>query len=177
MNCKLYKTPHYGLGTCVEVSIDYDKGIIQRQYKLDAITVSGQKTTKSSKEIENFFANEVYWLEKLQSKWIPKTLDINIQTQTILQEYTHPDLLNIKSNLPKNITEQVIEMYTFFKENNVFKRNGSLSNLTLKNNQLIAFDFKWATERPKGLEMELRSYNEWLVKIDTTLPNKLYGLL
>jgi hypothetical protein len=76
-----------------------------------------------------------------------------------------------------DIVEQVIEMYKFFKEKNVYKRNGSLSNLTLRDGQLVAFDFKWARLRPNGVEMELRSYDEWLSKIDSSLPNKLRELL
>ena len=79
-------------------------------------------------------------------------------------------------NLP-DITDQVIRMYEFFKEKNVFKRNGSVSNLTMKNNQLVAFDFKWAKKRPNGLDMELRSYDEWLIKIDKTLPIVLREML
>jgi hypothetical protein len=68
-------------------------------------------------------------------------------------------------------------MYTFFKENNVFKRNGSLSNLTVHNNQLIAFDFKWAKVRPEGIDLEKRSYNEWLSKIDKSLPTILQEMI
>jgi hypothetical protein len=176
-NFELYKTPHYGLGTCVEVSIDTKNNIIRRQYKTDAITVNGTQTSKTAEEVEQFFLNEVYWLEKLQSKWLPITLDVNMQTRTIFQEYTHPDLLNIKQNLPSNISEQVVEMYKFFKENNVYKRNGSLSNLTLKDNQLVAFDFKWAKHRPDGIEMEIKSYEEWLSKINPSLTQKLKDLL
>ena len=76
-----------------------------------------------------------------------------------------------------NITEQIIEMYTFFKEKNVFKRNGSLSNLTVNEGQLIAFDFKWTRQRPKGIEMELHSYDQWLIKINERLPTTLRDLI
>ena len=67
----------------------------------------------------------------------------------------------------------MVEMYAFFKDNNVFKRNGSLSNLTYNNNQVIAFDFKWAKERPEGLEMEKHSYHNWLKKSAPKLPELL----
>lgn len=180
MSLELYKSPFDDLGTCVEVHIDKENEIIMRQYKDDAITVNGTVTKKSPKEIEAFFMNEVYWLEKLQGPWLPMTLDINMATRTIVQDYTHPDLLTIKPNLHEvvpDIEEQIIEMYKFFKEKGVYKRNGSLSNLSLCGNRVIAFDFKWATKRPDGLEMELRSYDEWLSKISPDLPHKLRELL
>ena len=174
---ELYQTNHKGLGTCVEVYIDVDKNIIKRQFKYNAITCSGQKTSKSAKEIDKFFENEVYWLKKLDSVWIPKTLNIDMKTKTILQEYSSPSLLEQKNSIPSDAVDQLVEMYRFFKEKNVFKRNGSMSNLTIKNNQLIAFDFKWATERPAGLEMELYSYDTWLSKIDCNLPKILRDLI
>lgn len=177
---ELYKSPHYGLGTCVEVHIDKQNNIIKRQYKDDAITVNGRLTKKSTKEIEDFFMNEVYWLEKLQGPWLPMTLDINLATRTIIQDYTFTDLLSVKKDLFKivpDIEDQILQMYKFFKEKNVYKRNGSLSNLSLCGKRLIAFDFKWAKERPNGLEMELRSYDEWLSKISPDLPKKLRELL
>ena len=76
-----------------------------------------------------------------------------------------------------DIKEQVIEMYAFFKENNVFKRNGSLSNLTVHNGQLMAFDFKWARVRPEGIDLERRSYDEWLCKIDKSLSKILLEMI
>ena len=177
---ELYKTPHYGLGTTVEVHIDKDNGLIRRHYKEGATTCSGSKTQKSKGEIQDSFMYETYWLEKLESKWIPKTIDIDYSNRIIIQEYTHSDLLYIKPKLKEvvpDIVDQIVEMYKFFKQKNVYKRNGSLSNLTLRNNQLVAFDFKWARQRPKGQEMEIKSYDEWLVKIDDSLPEKLRELL
>ena len=177
---ELYKSPHYGLGTCVEVYIDKENQIIKRQYKDDAITVNGTITKKSSEEVKAFFMNEVYWLEKLQGPWLPMTLDVNMATRTIIQDYTYTDLLSVKKDLHHivpDIEEQIIEMYKCFKEKNVYKRNGSLSNLSLCGKRVIAFDFKWATKRPNGLEMELRSYDEWLSKISPDLPSKLRELL
>lgn len=177
---ELYKSPHRGLGTIVEVHIDYRNKLIKRLYKENGITVNGTTTQKSSHDIKNAFQNEVYWLEQLDSKWIPKTIDISYKDRTIIQEYTYTDLLNNKNKLKDtvpDIVDQIIEMYKFFKFKNVYKRNGSLSNLTLRRNQLVAFDFKWAKHRPNGLEMELRSYDEWLSKIDPILPIELRKIL
>lgn len=177
---ELYKSPHYGLGTTVEVHIDKDAGLVRRHFKEDAITCSGEKTVKSKYEIQDAFMQEVYWLKELNSEWIPKTLEIDNTNRIIIQEYTYTDLLYIKPKLKEtvpDIVDQVIEMYKFFKSKNVYKRNGSLSNLTLRNGQLVAFDFKWARRRPEGIDMELRSYDEWLSKIDSDLPGQLRELL
>ena len=78
-----------------------------------------------------------------------------------------------------DLADQIVEMHEFFKEHNVFKRNNSLSNLSYNNewNQVIAFDFKWAKERPEGMEMELHSYKHWLNKIDKDLPDRLKALI
>lgn len=177
---ELYKSPHYGLGTIIEVHIDQKNKLIKRLYKESAITVSGLPTNKTEAEIHNAFDQEVFWLSNLESKWIPKTIDIDYKNKIIIQEYTYTDLLYIKPKLKEvvpDIVDQIVEMYKFFKQKNVYKRNGSLSNLTLRNNQLVAFDFKWARQRPKGQEMEIKSYDEWLVKIDDSLPAKLRELL
>ena len=46
-----------------------------------------------------------------------------------------------------------------------------------KNTTIIAFDFKWARQRPKGIEMELHSYDQWLIKINERLPTTLRDLI
>lgn len=171
---KLFKSTHQGLGTSVEVHIDEQEGLIKRYYKSDAITVNGAVTKKTHAEITESFEYEKYWLCKLESEWIPKTVEIG--KDYIIQEYTGPALIDSMPNLP-DIKEQIIEMYKFFKFHGVYKRNGSVSNLVMNNNQLVAFDFKWARHRPIGIDMELRSYDEWLIKIDVDLPMQLRELL
>ena len=159
------------MGTLCEVYIDHDQ--IKRIFKADAITVANSKTRFSHGQVKAFFDNEIYWLKKLDSDWIPKTLEIG--KNFIIQEYTGPMLLDSISNLP-DVYDQVVEMYKFFKKKNVYKRNGSLSNLTMKGDQLVAFDFKWSSSRPNGYDMELKSYREWLSKIDPRLTNELINL-
>ena len=65
-------------------------------------------------------------------------------------------------------------MYKFFKQKNVFKINGALSNMTLNGNQVVAFDWKWAKWRTdKYKDYEIFSYEKWLSKIDIELVEKL----
>lgn len=175
-----YSSPHHGVGTIVDVSIDYNNGLIKRQFQPGSLTVGDKVHEYNSDQVKVFFNNELKWLETLKSKWIPETVEVG--NNFIVQKYYGPCLLDFKPNKEflkyvPDIVEQVIEMYKFFKSHNVFKRNGSLSNLTHNNGQLVAFDFKWATVRPNGIEMELRSYKEWLSKIDSKLEHQLTNLI
>jgi RIO-like serine/threonine protein kinase len=176
---KLY-FPVKNTGTIAEVYLNEDKTLIKKIYKVGGITVSGKVTEFTEEQINRAFNNEVHWLKTLKGKWVPEL--VQVEDNTIVQRYYGADLLEnymrktLWDDVP-NITEQVIEMYAFFKENNVFKRNGSLSNLIVHNDQLIAFDFKWARERPEGIDLEMRSYNEWLSKIDKSLPTILQEMI
>ena len=171
-----FQTTHAGVGTLVDVYIDDTQQHIKRIFDASSVTCAGQKSRFDVKQIQEFFEWECYWLRKFEgSVWVPELVDIG--ENYIIQKYYRPCLLDdLHTNMP-DVTDQVVDMYKFFKQANVFKRNGSLSNLTLNGDQLVAFDFKWARPRPDGLEMELRSYDEWLVKIDQSLPQTLRELL
>lgn len=180
MSWEVYKTQHKGVGTLCEVYLNKEDGLIKRKFLNNGITVSGKETRFSEKEVEDFFQNEIKWLKRLESPWLPKTVDINHKEQSITQEFYNEDLLCFKSRvfeIVPDLIEQVLEMHRFFKKMNVFKRNGSLSNLTWNGAQLIAFDFKWANERPEGLSKEVYSYENYFVKIHPDLPSKLKSLL
>ena len=179
---ELYKTNHTGLGTVVEVKVDKQKGIVTRQFKYDAITVSGKPTNRTKEEIDKFWNNEIYWIKQFENKssYIIPTYDIDYVTRTITQPYMGPTLLDYKPRLQSvipDIEEQILDMYRFFKDINVFKCNGSLSNLLLHEGKIVAFDFKWCEYRPNNIEMELKSYDIWLSKISKDLPKKLRDLL
>jgi len=167
-------------GTIAEVYLNENETLIKKIYKVDGITVSGKPTRYEESDINAAFYNELRWLKELESKWAPKLIDVGDNWLT--QEYYGPDLLEnymagtLHNDVPRLIN-QCIEMYEFFKEKNVFKRNGSLSNLTINKGQLIAFDFKWARLRPNGIELELHSYDEWLSKIDNSLPKTLREMI
>jgi hypothetical protein len=64
-------------------------------------------------------------------------------------------------------------MYTFFTEVGVNKLNGALSNMTVNDGQLIAFDFKWARPAPKANAKEMKAFHTWFTKIDSDLVEKL----
>ena len=168
-------------GTIAEVHLNKEKTLIKKRYSVDGLTVSGKKSQHTSSVIADCFKTEIYWIERLQGKWVPPMIDIDESKQEIITEYYGPDLLTnyqagtLLKDIP-DIIEQVIEMFKFFKEHNVYKFNNALSNMTVNNKQLIAFDFKWARERPEGKEHELFSYTEWMSKIDNKLPEMLEKL-
>ena len=122
-----------------------------------------------------FLKNEVFWLNYLKSKWVPELIEVG--DNYVITRYYGPDLntqRNNKVKLADDLADQTLEMYKFFKEKNVFKLNGALSNLTMNGNQLVAFDWKWARFRTdKYTDYEMFSYEKWLSKIDTELVDKL----
>ena len=176
------KVPFHGQdGTVAEVGINANKTLIKKRYSVDGLTVSGKKTKHTSSEIYECFKREIYWTQYLQSKWVPPIVDVDETSQTIIQEYYGPDLLTnyqagtLLKDVP-DIVDQVIEMFKFFKQHNVYKYNNALSNMDVNGKQLVAFDFKWMRKRPEGKEHELFSYTEWMSKIDDKLPKMLEKL-
>tara|TARA_R110001592_G_scaffold333738_1_gene617698 strand:+ start:75 stop:521 length:447 start_codon:yes stop_codon:yes gene_type:complete len=118
---------------------------------------------------QTFLRNEVFWLNYLKSKWVPELLEVG--NNYVITKYYGPDL-NTSKVMPDK--QQVIEMYKFFKEKNVFKINGSLSNMTMNGNQLVAFDWKWARfSTDRYAEFEFYSYDKWISKIDNELVKEL----
>ena len=122
-----------------------------------------------------FLKNEVFWLNYLKSKWVPELIEVG--DNYIITRYYGLDLNTLRNNkfkLADDLADQILEMYKFFKEKNVFKLNGALSNLTMNGNQLVAFDWKWARFRTdKYKDYEIFSYEKWLSKIDSELVEKL----
>ena len=182
---KFITLPRYRPIICnsiVDVSIDYTSGLVKRKFDVNPITVEGKAHEYTKDDVQACFDRDVHWNNVLKSKWVPELIHVDIAQRTIIQKYYNPALSDygpskdITKTFPQ-LEEQIIEMYKFFKKHNVFKNNGSLSNLTHNEDQIIAFDFKWSTERPEGLEEELYSYDTWLSKISNTLPQKLRDIL
>ena len=130
-------------------------------------------------EEDNFalLKNEVFWLNCLKSKWVPELLEVG--NNYVITSYYGPDLTKVHPlSRPKDLASQILEMYKFFKDKNVFKLNGALRNMTLNKGQLVAFDFKWARFRTnKYKNYEIFSYEKWLSKIDIELVEKLKLLI
>ena len=118
---------------------------------------------------QSFLKNEVFWLNYLKGKWVPELLEVG-NNYVITRYYGH-DLIKQKYTPDR---KQVINMFKFFKEKNVFKLNNALSNMTMNGKQLIAFDWKWARFRTdKYKDFEVMSYNKWISKIDSDLVEEL----
>ena len=172
-----YETPHDGVGTHVSVWINEKMGLVKRTFDGDHC---GPGISKFKNKSDTFFKNEVYWLTHpllFESKFLPELIEINGDTKTIIQKYYGPNLLDYLHD-PKgfpvsNISEQILEMYTFFTEVGVNKLNGALSNMSANDGQLIAFDFKWARPAPKANAKEIKAFHTWFTKIDPDLVEKL----
>lgn len=159
-----------------------DKKIVKATYSdSQMIEVLGDTVKKIfNYEGEDNFAflkSEVFWLNYLKSKWVPELLEVG--KNYVITSYYGPDLNKLHPmKRPKDLANQTLEMYRFFKDKNVFKLNGALSNMTLNKGQLVAFDFKWARFRSnKFIDYEIFSYEKWLSKIDNELVEKLKLLI
>ena len=118
---------------------------------------------------QSFLKNEVFWLNYLKGKWVPELLEVG--NNYVITKYYGSDLIEQKYTPDR---QQVIDMFKFFKEKNVFKLNNALSNMTMNGNQLVAFDWKWARFRTdKYKDFEVMSYNKWISKIDSDLVEEL----
>jgi len=159
-----------------------DKKIVKATYSdSQMIEVLGGTVKKifNYEEEDNitFLKNEVFWLNYLKSKWVPELLEVG--KNYVITSYYGPDLTKLHPmKRPKDLANQTLEMYRFFKDKNVFKLNGALSNMTLNKGQLVAFDWKWARFRSnKFNDYEIFSYEKWLSKIDNELVEKLKLLI
>ena len=118
---------------------------------------------------QSFLKNEVFWLNYLKGKWVPELLEVG--NNYVVTRYYGRDLIEQKY-MPDR--QQVIDMFKFFKEKNVFKLNNALSNMTMNGKQLVAFDWKWARFRTdKYKDFEVMSYDKWISKIDSELVEEL----
>lgn len=186
---ELYQTMEGSRGTLAEVWIDKDAKIVRKYYKPDGITIRGGKPFyQSIDDIARLVNNELYWSERLKGPHVLKIYEHGELKDGpgfyILQEYVGPDLLhyyNSKVGLRKDIenpTEQIIDLFKFFKEHDLYKLNNAMCNLTNDNGRIRAFDFKYAVHRvPEKKRDEIYTINTWLSKIDKNLNELLMEYL
>ena len=94
MSWKQLHSQHDGLGTIVNVLVDEEQGLISRTFQAGYQTVSGKKHEYTQEQVNKFYQNELYWLDKLNGKWLPEFIANNNETQTIIQRYYGPCLLD-----------------------------------------------------------------------------------
>jgi len=170
-------------GSLAEVWIDKDEKLVKKYYKINGNTIQNRPPVHNTiQEINSLYKNEIYWSTKLKSDLLVKTYEHGeLDDQFgyyILQEWPGPDLLHYQledlNTVFPNITEQIQNMFKFFKQHNMYKLNNAMCNLTGKNGQLMCFDFKYAVTRTvKNIELERHSIKEWISKIDPSLISKL----
>jgi hypothetical protein len=129
------------------------------------------------------YENEVRWNERLKGELVLEIYEHGqLKDQPgfyTIQEYVGPDLLNyydgkVLSNDIDDPVGQIIEMFKFFKKNNVYKLNNSMSNMTSDGGRIRVFDFKYSVERSSEFrQLEMDSINKWVSKIDPSLKDSL----
>jgi hypothetical protein len=172
---------HY-LGQIANVYLNIDKTLIKRTYNLNGVTVNNNPSEHSAEIIQERWEREYRWINEFNNQFfMPELVDANYEEGWTIQKYYGPDLLIQGFKEVPDIEDQVIRMYTFFRDRNVYKKNGSLSNMTHDNGRLVAFDYKWMVTRdnpnPAHREWEEKSIDLWLSKINPDLIPKLKALL
>ena len=167
------------MGKLSSVYLNEDNTLIKRNLDINGITASGKPSILTKDEADQHWFNETYYLTKFQfMPWVPELVSIDYQNRTIIQKYYGPDLLIQGFDDVPDIEQQVLEIYKYFKEINVYKFNSSLSNMTKHNGTIMLFDFKYMSARsPELIPYVSREINEWLSKISPTIVPKLMELV
>jgi hypothetical protein len=187
---KLFQKNNGSRGSAAEVWIDEDAGLCKKFYKPDSITITGGKPFEPSIErITSLFNTEIYWSTKLKSDMVIELYEYgelkNEPGFYLIQEWTNPDLLTWYkhegtrlNHIIPDASEQMVEIFKFFKENNIYKINNAMSNMTHKNGKIKVFDFKYSFERSQDKrDLEIYSIDTWVSKIDPNLSNILLDLV
>jgi hypothetical protein len=170
-------------GSLGEIWLDKEAKLVKKIFKPNAVSIKNRPTFhRKMEEITKLYENEIYWTNKLKSKFLIETYEHGSLTEEegfyLIQEYAGPDLLHYELktvNTFPDIVNQLDEMFSFFKENEVYKMNNAKCNLAMNNNgQLKCFDFKYAVPRePKKTMLEMLSVKRWLSNIDESVIPKL----
>ena len=177
-------TPSIGSrGSLGEIWIDREAKLVKKLFKPTAISIKNRPVFhRRIEDITEMFNNEIYWTNKLKSKYLVETYEHgelkDEEGYYLLQEYAGPDLLFYDFHLIKifpNIVEQLDDMFSFFKQHEVYKLNNAKCNLTMTaDGQLKCFDFKYAVPRePKKTMLEMLSVKRWLSNIDESVVPRL----
>jgi len=174
-----YRHPDPTIGRVVSVYLNENKTLVKRYFIPNGIMVNGKTSDWSEEYVEQKWITETNSLLRFQDKeWVPKLVDINYQEKYIIQEYYGTDLMIRGFDDIPDIEDQVVEIYKYFKEINMYKLNGSLPNMTKLNGKVIMFDFKYMRERsPETKPYALVEIHEWLSEISPTIVPKLEALL
>ena len=168
------------LGRMCHVTIDKSKQTITRQFTIDKPTASGKINPfgYDLDTIKNAFENDVYWTDRLSSEYVLKPLDVDYKNMSIIYDYHGTDLYHDTEKFKsiQDFKKQILDMYTYFKYKDIYKGNGSRSNLVLVDGKVKAFDFKWTRRRPSNIKLELMSYEIWLKSADSSLEYELKKL-
>ena len=171
--------PDPNIGRVAAVYLSEDRRFIKKYYSPENITVSGKQTDQSPEYINQKWEAEVAAQIQLHSQpWVPKLIEINVDEKSVTQEYYGPDLLIQGFDDIPDIEDQVVSIYKYLKEIDVYKLNGALSNMTKKDGKVIMFDFKYMRRRSEELRPHaINEIDQWLSKISPTISQRLKELV
>lgn len=174
-----YKNSSFDIGKISSVYLNEDKTLIKRCFKPRGVTVSGINSTLSDENVEQKWLTETTYLTKFQlMPWVPELVAINYEDRYTIQRYYGPDLLIAGFKDIPDIEEQVVDIYKFFQDQNLYKLNGALSNMTKLNKKVVMFDFKYT--KPRSLEIKPQAeyeIDQWLSKISPAIGPRLKDMV
>ena len=188
---ELFSTDKSSRGSVGEVYINKKKKLVRKYYRVGGTTITGKPPTEPNSErlyeyqdFKKFYETQLYWSEILQGNDSVSIVDHGRIENGFyfVQEYVGPSLITIKDNLKQeipNVVEQVVAYYEKLKKYDIYTMNSSMSNFVFDSNGVIkAFDYKWTEKRnTENKKYEEKCVNDWIVKIDPTLPKLIQPLL
>ena len=187
----LFRHFYKEIGSFIQVEIDPTHKLVFRSFIETPTIVNGNKLKLEKSMIKSLFKNELYWLTLLEGRsYIPKLYNVDEKKQLIVQEYLGEDLLiQINENKVKwtsDFSKQLVDIFNDLYGLGILKRNTSLSNMGLRKNKLIFFDFKWScyaqlnqpsvnpnSEGATCYDDELYAINKFISKISEEDQNKV----
>ena len=170
---------HENLGKISSIFLNENKTLIKRYFVPGGITVNGNPTKQSIEYINQKFETECAALVNFEGLWfMPELVEINMKEKYIIQKYYGPDLLTTGFDNILDIEDQVVEIFKYISNMNYYKINGSLSNMTQRDGQVIMFDFKYLRDKDEeSRKHEEYAIDNWLSKISNEIVPRLKELL
>lgn len=170
---------HPNLGQIASVYLNEDRTLIKRHFTSNGITANGNPNGKDEDFVRTKFTNEFSALERFDGLWfMPKLVEINKKEKYVIQEYYGPDLSTRGFQDIPDMEDQVVSIFRYIWDSGFYKFNGSLSNMTKKDGQVLFFDFKYTRLKSEEMRVyEEYSIDTWLSKISPNIVPRLKELL
>ena len=179
------------------IEIDRAAGLVKKTYGLSSVETAKPWLSDSTEEdCTRFFENDVRWLRAMAdagADFVPRLVDVDEPSRSYVIPYLGDDLL-IGHVIPRRTAdlsrigfrEQVISHFMLYRELGIYKYNHAAINHCIVGSRVMVIDFKWTSARIGGERhrslvdpayAERYAVENWMVKMDPTLPEALLPLI